>query len=55
MLVEHFAAQVCGQNGWKPMPFSAEAIEELQRYSWPGNVRELRNVVERLLLLADQR
>jgi two-component system nitrogen regulation response regulator NtrX len=25
----------------------------LQRYSWPGNVRELRNVVERLLLLAD--
>jgi len=22
-------------------------------YSWPGNVRELRNVVERLLLLAD--
>jgi DNA-binding NtrC family response regulator len=25
----------------------------LQRYSWPGNVRELRNMVERLLLLAD--
>jgi DNA-binding NtrC family response regulator len=25
----------------------------LQRYPWPGNVRELRNVVERLLLLAD--
>jgi len=25
----------------------------LQRYAWPGNVRELRNVVERLLLLAD--
>ena len=25
----------------------------MQRYSWPGNVRELRNVVERLLLLAD--
>jgi two-component system, NtrC family, nitrogen regulation response regulator NtrX len=23
------------------------------RYRWPGNVRELRNVVERLLLLAD--
>ena len=26
-----------------------------ERYSWPGNVRELRNVVERLLLLADDR
>jgi DNA-binding NtrC family response regulator len=52
-LVEHFAAQVAKQNGWKPKPFAAGAIEELQRYGWPGNVRELRNVVERLLLLAD--
>jgi DNA-binding NtrC family response regulator len=25
----------------------------LERYPWPGNVRELRNMVERLLLLAD--
>lgn len=52
-LVTHFAAQVAEQNGWKPKPFEAGAIEELQRYGWPGNVRELRNVVERLLLLAD--
>jgi DNA-binding NtrC family response regulator len=52
-LVTHFAAQVAQQNGWKPKPFDADAIAELQRYSWPGNVRELRNVVERLLLLAD--
>ena len=52
-LVAHFAAQVAQQNGWKPKPFDPAAIEELQRYLWPGNVRELRNVVERLLLLAD--
>ncbi|MEO8596204.1 MAG: sigma-54 dependent transcriptional regulator [Candidatus Solibacter sp.] len=52
-LVAHFAAQVCQVNGWKPKVFLPEAIQELQRYSWPGNVRELRNVVERLLLLAD--
>jgi len=52
-LVTHFAGQVAEQNGWKPKPFEAGAIEELQRYAWPGNVRELRNVVERLLLLAD--
>ena len=51
-LVQHFAAQVCLHNGWKPVPFSAEAIEALQAYSWPGNVRELRNMVERLMLLA---
>jgi len=52
-LVAHFAAQVSEVNGWKPKPFEPAAIQELQRYGWPGNVRELRNVVERLLLLAD--
>jgi len=52
LLVEHFAAQVCAQNGWRPVPFAADAIAALQAYGWPGNVRELRNIVERLLLLA---
>ncbi len=52
-LAAHFAAQVANQNGWKPKRFEPDAIRELQAYSWPGNVRELRNVVERLLLLAD--
>jgi DNA-binding NtrC family response regulator len=51
-LIEHFQAQVCRQNNWKPVPFSPDAMEALQRYAWLGNVRELRNVVERLLLLA---
>jgi len=53
-LVEHFARQVSAQNGWKPVPFEADAIAALARYQWPGNIRELRNIVERLLLLADQ-
>ncbi len=52
-LVAHFAAQVAAQNGWKPKPFEPDVIADLQRYPWPGNARELRNVVERLLLLAD--
>ncbi len=51
-LVEHFAAQVCRQNAWKTVPFSANALRALQSHSWPGNVRELRNMVERLMLLA---
>jgi len=53
-LVEHFAGQVCEQNGWKPVPFTKEAMDALQSYSWPGNVRELRNMVERLMLLATE-
>jgi DNA-binding NtrC family response regulator len=51
-LVQHFAEQVCAQNGWKPVPFSEDAMEALQQHTWPGNVRELRNMVERLMLLA---
>jgi DNA-binding NtrC family response regulator len=51
-LVQHFAAQVCAQNNWKPVTFSTEAIEALQQCSWPGNIRELRNAIERLMLLA---
>jgi len=51
-LVQHFAEQVCAQNNWKPVPFSVEVIEELQKLPWAGNIRELRNVVERLILLA---
>ena len=52
VLVERFAAQVCAQNGWKPVPFTPEALQALQAHSWPGNVRELRNMVERLMLLS---
>jgi DNA-binding NtrC family response regulator len=51
-LVGHFLAQVSAQNGWKPVPFSADAMAALQSHAWPGNVRELRNMVERLMLLA---
>ena len=54
LLAEHFSRHVAEINGWKPRPFTAEALEELKRYPWPGNVRELRNVVERLMLLADE-
>ncbi len=53
-LVEHFAAQVSAQNGWKTVPFASEAMEALQSYTWPGNVRELRNMTERLMLLATE-
>ena len=53
-LVEHFAAQVCAQNGWKPVPFASNAMQALQSHAWPGNVRELRNMVERLMLLATE-
>src|ERR1700719_1438963 len=53
LLIDYFARAVAEQNEWKPREITADAYAELEHYSWPGNVRELRNVVERLLLLAD--
>jgi len=52
VLVDHFARQIAAQNNWKPIPFTADAIQLLQTYAWPGNIRELRNMTERLMLLA---
>ena len=31
------------------------SIQALKAYSWPGNIRELRNVIERAVLLSDQK
>ena len=53
LLTEHFALLVAQQNDWPPRKITSGAYDVLSAYAWPGNVRELRNVVERLLLLAD--
>jgi len=34
---------------------SKDSMAELQRYPWPGNVRELRNVIERAVIVSNQR
>jgi len=53
LLAQHFAKQVAAQNNWKTISFAPDALEALKQYVWPGNVRELRNVIERILLLAN--
>ena len=52
-LVEHFAAVISEQNGWKAVRFDPAALQRLAQMPWPGNVRELRNAVERLVLFAE--
>ncbi len=36
----------------KEVEFDVEAFNLLLNYNWPGNIRELKNIVERLVLLA---
>lgn len=35
------------------LTFAPEALEFLQIYNWPGNVRQLENVLERLIVIAE--
>ncbi len=54
-LVEHFAEMHARKLG-RPVPtFSNEAMKKMMSYAWPGNVRELSNVVERALILAEEK
>jgi DNA-binding NtrC family response regulator len=52
LLVDHFAAQICAEQGIATKMFEPAAVKALQERQWTGNIRQLRNVVERLIILA---
>ncbi len=52
LLVNHFAEQICEEQGIAIKTFEPKAVELLKAQPWHGNVRELRNVVERLIILS---
>jgi len=52
-LVEHFTQRFSERNHRKPRRFAASALALLRARAWPGNVRELKNLVERVLIMAD--
>jgi DNA-binding NtrC family response regulator len=41
--------------GRDPLPFSQTLLNALADHTWPGNLRELENVVNRYLVLADEK
>ena len=55
LLVDFFTKQICDEQGIKTKTFAPEALKALQQRPWPGNIRELRNVVERLIILAEDK
>src|SRR5690606_38239400 len=52
-LALHFVNRA-NQAHQRNVHLAADALQRLERLDWPGNIRELGNVVERLVLLADQ-
>ena len=55
LLAYHFLRLFCRKTGKKIDGFSHEALEMLANHDWPGNVRQLKNVIERLVILADRK
>jgi DNA-binding NtrC family response regulator len=51
LLANYFLNQKLKSSTKEVLGFTAEALENLERYKWPGNVRELENVVERAVAL----
>src|SRR5690554_5652913 len=55
LLANHFVTQICDEYGMHEKKITDDAIAELQKITWTGNVREFRNVIERLIILCDQK
>lgn len=55
LLADHFLEQICDDQGIAPKTFTKDAYMALKEINWTGNIRELRNVIERLIILCDQK
>jgi len=52
-LVRHFLMEFNSRLHKKIKNISEDALKVITSYNWPGNIRELKNLVERLVVMAD--
>jgi Nif-specific regulatory protein len=52
-LARHFI-HLANETFQRHVSLTAAAMEQLLRFQWPGNIRQLQNIIERLVLLAEQ-
>ena len=55
ILAEKFVEDICQDNGINKKQITASAMQGLKNIYWSGNIRELRNIVERLVILCDEK
>lgn len=53
IMAQHFIDHVHRTQGLPARELPPESIAALQAMEWPGNIRQLRNVIERVLILAE--
>ncbi|WP_432823787.1 sigma-54-dependent transcriptional regulator [Trichloromonas sp.] len=54
-LITHFLELYCSKESREIKTVSPPAMELLVNYSWPGNVRELKNIIERLVIMVQEK
>ncbi len=54
-LAQHYLELFAREYGHAVRRISTPAMDMLRAHSWPGNVRELKNVIERAVLLCDEK
>jgi DNA-binding NtrC family response regulator len=54
-MAQYLLDKVSADLGRGELRLDENCLQALKAYSWPGNIRELRNVIERAVLLSDQK
>lgn len=55
LLAEKFVKEICEDYGMPRKVITPKAMQEMQNITFTGNIRELRNVLERLVILSEQK
>jgi formate hydrogenlyase transcriptional activator len=55
ILIEYLVGRYAKKAGKRFGDITSGTIDLFQKYNWPGNIRELQNVIERAVILCDER
>lgn len=55
ILITHFAEKFAEEIGKSTLVFSDEVLQAFVGYDWPGNIRELENLIQRLVVMTDDK
>lgn len=53
LLTDFFLTKYTRELAKKPIHLTPKAMQAFKTYAWPGNVRELQNLIQRVVILAD--
>jgi DNA-binding NtrC family response regulator len=54
-MANHFMRKAAERYGCTPLPFSKTLMDAFHKYDWPGNLREMENIVNRYLILGNEK